>query len=284
MDKKIIIFALLFLSLSCRENRVKKAERFLKEGRVEEAQFLLESHVRKNEMDSRAIFLLGEVYLTKGEYYKAIYTFRKIPQKDLYKDELINDLKYIFDKTKYSAQEIAYNSAELITIISPDYYEKEIYMFLGEKYVKKGKMIEAENVFKKIWEREKNYESLLNLLNLLEEENSYSEIIELKDSIPEEYLTDEVNAIIGGAFFEIGKIYYEREKADSALFYIEKFMQVKKPLIKLAEAYYIKAEIMLLKGDTLSAVQNFYNVIKLNPARETGLPQKARKRIKELKK
>ncbi len=284
MDKKIIIFTLLFLFLSCKENKVKKAERLLKEGRVEEAQFLLESYVRKNEMDSRAIFLLGEVYLTKGEYYKAIYNFRKIPQKDLYKDELINDLKYIFNKTRYSAQEIAYNSAELITIISPDHYEKEIYMFLGEKYVEKGKVIEAENIFKKIWEREKNYESFLNLLNLLEEENDYSKIIELKDSIPEEYLTDEVNAIIGDAFFETGKIYYEREKIDSALFYIEKFMQIKKPPIKLAEAYYIKGEIMLLKGDTLSAVQNFYNVIKLNPAKEMGLPQKATKRIKELKK
>lgn len=283
MVRKIITLFIIF-AFSCREDKLKRAETFLKEGKIGEAQFLVESYLKKNEMDSRALFLLGEIYMIKGEYYKAINTFKKMPEKVLYRDSLISDLKYIFKKTKFSAEEIAFSAIELLTLISPEYYDAECYKFVGKKYMEKGKIMEAENIFKKIWEREKDYESLLKFLNLLKEQGNYQKIISLYDSIPKNQFTEEVNTLFGEVFFEMGKIYYENEKLDSSLLFIDKFIEIKKPLVKLADAYYIKGELMLLKGDTLSAVHNFYEVIKLNPAKETGLQQKAKKRIKELSK
>jgi len=284
MDRKSLIFILIFL-IFCKEDKLKKAERFLKEGKIEEAEYLVLDYLKKNEMDSKALLLLADIYLANGEYYKSLQILKKIPEKEIYKEKILENTKYIFEKTKYSAKEIALESAEIILLLSPDYYEKEFYSYLGKTYSEKGKFLEAEKIFKKIWEKEKDYESLLNLLNLLYEKGEYLEIIALKEDIPEKYLRDErINFIIGNSLFEISKIYYAEEKIDSALIFINKFLEIKSPPLKVAEAYYIKGEILLSKGDTISAIENFYKVLKENPAKEVRLPKKVKERLKELKK
>jgi tetratricopeptide (TPR) repeat protein len=285
MDRKALIFILLIFLNFCKEDKLKKAERFLKEGKIEEAEYLVLDYLKKNEKDSRALLLLADIYFTNGEYYKSLQILKKIPEKEIYKEKILEDAKYIFEKTKYSAKEIAVESAEIILLLSPDYYEKEFYSYLGKIYLEKGKTSEAEKIFKKIWEKEKDYDSFLNLLNLLYEKGEYLEIVNLEEGIPEKYLRDErINFIIGNSLFEISKIYYTEEKIDSALIFIDKFLEIKTPPLKVAEAYYIKGEILLSKGDTISAIENFYNVIKENPANETGLLKKVKERLKELKK
>ncbi len=284
MDRKIISLIFIIFLTFCEEDKLKKAERFLREGKVEEAQYLVENYLKKNETDSRALFLLSEIYLAKGEYYKTLQVIKRIPDKGLYKDKILNDAKYIFDKTKNFAKEISYEAAEIILLLEPEYYDKNLYLYLGNIYKERGKFLEAEKVFKKIWEIEKDYESLINLLNLLYEKGEYLEIIILRENIPPKYLNEEVSSIIGNSLFEISKIYYMENKVDSAIIFIDRFLEIKIPPAKLAEAYYIKGELSLLKGDTISAIQNFYNVLKENPAKETGLPKKAKEKIKEIKK
>ncbi len=284
MDRKIIGLIFTIFLIYCKEDKLKKAERFLKEGRIEEAQYLVESYLKKNETDSKALFLLSEIFFTKGEYYKVLQVIKKIPDKEVYKDKILSDAKYIFDKTKNFSKEISYEAAEIILLLEPEYYDKNLYLYLGKIYKEKGKFLEAEKVFKKIWEIEKDYESLLNLLNLLYEKGEYLEIIILKENIPSKYLNEEVNSIIGNSLFELSKIYYTEEKIDSALIFIDKFLEIKIPPAKLAEAFFIKGELLLLKGDTISAIKNFYNVLKENPAKETGLPKKAKEKIKEITK
>ncbi len=283
MDRKNLIFILLIFLNFCKEDKLKKAERFLKEGKIEEAQYLVLDYLKKNERNQKALLLLADIYLVNGEYYKSLTILKKITEREIYKEKILENAKYIFEKTKNSAKEIALESAEIILILSPDYYEREFYIYLGKIYSEKGKFLEAKKIFKKIWEKEKDYESLLNLLNLLYEKGEYLEII--KEEIPEKYLRDErINFIIGNSLFEISKIYYAEEKIDSALIFIDKFLEIKSPPLKVAEAYYIKGEILLSKGDTVSAIENFYNVLKENPAKETGLPKKVKERLKELKK
>lgn len=284
MDRKITSLIFIIFLISCKEDKLKKAERFLKEGKVEEAQYLVESYLKKNQMDSKGLFLLSEIYLAKGEYYKTLQVIKRIPDKEIYKDKILNEVKYIFDKTKNFAKEISYEAAEIILLLEPEYYDKDLYLYLGKIYKEKGEFLEAEKIFKKIWEIERDYESLLNLLNLLYEKGEYLKIIILRENIPPKYLNEEINSIIGNSLFEISKIYYTEEKIDSAIFFIDKFLEIKIPPVKLAEAYYIKGELLLLKGDTTSAIQYFYNVLKENPAKETGLPKKAKEKIKEITK
>jgi len=284
MDRKTLIFVLIFL-IFCKEDKLKKAEKFLKEGKIEEAEYLALDYLKKNKTNSKALLLLADIYLANGEYYKSLQILKKIPEKEIYKEKILENTKYIFEKTKYSAKEIAIEAAEIILLLLPDYYEKEFHSYLGKIYLKKGKILEAEKIFKRIWEKEKDYESLLNLLNLFYEKGEYLKIIALKEEIPEKYLRDErINFIIGNSLFEISKIYYTEGKIDSALTFIDKFLEIKTPSLKVAEAYYIKGEILLLMGDTISAIENFYNVIKENPGKETILFKKVKGRLKELKK
>lgn len=285
MDRKLYLI-LLFFILGC-SSYYRRAEELYKKNKIEEAEAILLYALKKGEDSPELHFLLGKIYLKKGLYISAIKHFEKIVGKGKFRDELIECLKKIYEKTKRYGPEIAKNSLELIYLLSPDNLNFEEKKFLALYYAETKREEKAKIFIKEVISQNWDEELFLGLIRLLFNKKKYRDVFEFyreyEDKIVVSKNHENIMYYVGSSLFKLGKIYLNKENRDSAMFFLSKYIEFSTPRMYLGRAYLLRGKILLVKGDSSFASFNFRKVLEIMPFKSSGFVDEAKKYLKELR-
>ncbi|HOK23736.1 MAG TPA: hypothetical protein PKU67_06935, partial [Candidatus Hydrothermia bacterium] len=143
-------------------------------------------------------------------------------------------------------------------------YEEALKLF--EKYLNEGG--EFDDIAQ-------SYIKCMYLLNQWDRIIAYgSKIVKLREDA-------ELQFILGEAYFNLARNYFDNSMYDSAYTNFDRFIQWGIPKIYLDDAYYYKGYILDTWGNDREALECYYKVLSLAPPRSV-FARKARERINEL--
>lgn len=288
MYKYLAVALLSLLLFSCTGSDTKsRLENYIKEKKYLAAEnFIMEKEAQGDTSKILEIYL-GKIYTYTRKYKKAGDVLFSIEGRlqPLEKQLYINTLLEFGDSTynigyKYMAER-AYAT---IFRIDSTYNLGWRFRFLARRSLARDDYEQAYVYFRAYLENEGSIDSVsIDYFRTLYALGKWNEIVRLKNSLKNIKSKADIDWIYGESLFNLAEIYYESGVEDSALKYLDEFINYGTPRILIDDAYLMKAEIFENKGDTAQAIESYYRVLLYAPKR-TRTAKKARERINELEK
>jgi len=281
-----VLISLFLLSCTGRDIRF-RLENYIKEKKYRTAEnFIMEKEAQGDTSKILEIYL-GKIYTYTRKYKKASDVLFSIegrlpsPEKELY----INTLLEFGDSTynigyKYMAERAYATIFRIDSLFNLGWR----FRFLAQRSLNRDDYEQAYAYFRAYLQNDGSIDSVFtDYFRTLYALGKWKEIVTLKNRLKNVKRKADLDWIYGESLFNLAETFYESGIEDSALKYLNEFIDYGTPRILLDDAYLMRAEILENRGDTAQALESYYRVLLYAPKR-TRTAKRARERINELEK